>query len=193
MVEKNITSSDKYKSIILVFLMIIGLGIIYLFQGGNYFLDLDNKERVRPGLPAPNFTLSGLDGEVVNLTDYKGKVVFLNIWATWCPPCREEMPSMQKLYNELKGEDFEILAVSIDTLGAKAVAPFMNKFNLTFPALLDTKGSIQGIYGTTGIPESYIIDREGIVVEKVIGAKDWSSPEVIDMMQNLIQKPLSDK
>jgi thiol-disulfide isomerase/thioredoxin len=126
---------------------------------------------------------------MVNLSDYRGKVVFLNIWATWCPPCREEMPSMEKLYRELRGESFEILAVSIDALGAKAVAPFMKEYRLSFPALLDPQGTVQQLYGTTGIPESFIIDKKGIIAEKIIGARNWATPEVIRFFRNLIQKP----
>jgi len=116
---------------------------------------------------------------MVSLSDYKGKVVFLNIWATWCPPCREEMPSMEKLYQKLKGEDFEILAVSIDVLGARAVAPFMKEYKLSFPALLDPEGTVQRLYGTTAIPESFIIAKDGVIVSKVTGAKDWASPDTI--------------
>jgi thiol-disulfide isomerase/thioredoxin len=126
---------------------------------------------------------------MVSLSDYRGKVVFLNIWATWCPPCREEMPSMEKLYRELRGEGFEILAVSIDALGAKAVAPFMKEYRLSFPALLDPEGTVQQLYGTTGIPESFIIDKKGIIAEKIIGARNWATPEVIRFFRNLIQKP----
>ncbi len=143
------------------------------------------------GLPAPDFTFPDLNGKVVSLSDYRGKVVFVNIWATWCLPCRDEMPSMQKLYNRFKGEAFEILAVSIDSAGRKAVAPFMRELNLTFPALLDTRGKIRSLYGATGVPESFIIDREGILVEKVIGAMDWATPEVFRFFQDLIQRPQS--
>lgn len=141
------------------------------------------------GLPAPDFTFPDLNGKKVSLSDYRGKVVFVNIWATWCPPCREEMPSMQKLYDRFKGENFEILAVSIDSTGAKAVAPFMRELNLTFPALLDTKGKIGSLYGTTGVPESFIIDKEGILIEKVIGPLDWATPKVFQFFQDLIQRP----
>jgi cytochrome c biogenesis protein CcmG/thiol:disulfide interchange protein DsbE len=95
-------------------------------------------------------------------------VVLLNIWATWCPPCVEEMPSMEKLHQELKDDGFEILAVSIDVSGAKAVIPFMKKHKLSFPALTDTKGAIKSLYQTTGVPESFIIDKDGIIVEKEV-------------------------
>ncbi|MBC8432729.1 MAG: TlpA family protein disulfide reductase, partial [Desulfobacterales bacterium] len=109
------------------------------------------------------------------------------------PPCVEEMPSMQKLYQKLKGEDFEILAVSIDSQGAKIVAPFMKKYKLTFPALMDSLGNIKRIYKTTGVPESYIIDKNGILVKKVIGSLDWSHPDILRLFRDLIQKPQTSK
>jgi thiol-disulfide isomerase/thioredoxin len=189
MEEKEIKTTDRYKSIILFFVIAIMLGVFILLRGKDSFLNLSNQARLKPGLPVPNFTFPGLDGKMVSLADNKGKVVFLNIWATWCGPCREEMPSMEKLYKELKGEDFEILAVSIDVLGAKAVAPFVKEYKLNFPTLLNPKGTIQSLYGTTGIPETFIIDKEGVLVQKIIGPRDWASPEAIRFFRNLIQKP----
>ena len=140
------------------------------------------------GHPAPDFTFPDLSGNKISLSDSRGKLVLLNIWATWCPPCRDEMPSMEKLYNRFKGENFEILAVSIDSTGQKAVAPFMRELNLTFPALLDPKGKIKDLYGITGVPESFIIDKEGILVRKIIGPLDWATPEVFGFFQSLIQR-----
>ena len=98
------------------------------------------------------------------------------------------MPSMEKLYQQLKGEDFEILAVSVDTLGAKVVGPFMKELGLSFPALLDTGGTTQTLYGTTGLPESFIVGRNGIIEKIVIGPTDWSSPEVVRFFRNLLRK-----
>ncbi len=171
-----------------IFLFIIGVGVIVLLQTKDSSFNLTGKPRVVKGVSAPNFTLPGLDGKMVSLTDYKGKVVFLNIWATWCPPCVEEMPSMEKLYQELKGKAFEILAVSIDASGAKDVLPFMKKYKLSFPALTDTRGAIKELYQTTGVPESIIIDKDGIIVEKVIGPRDWATPGAIRYFRNLIQR-----
>ena len=144
---------------------------------------------VRPlqeGRPAPDFTFPDLVGRKISLSDLRGKVVLVNIWATWCPPCRDEMPSMQKLYDRFKGEHFEILAVSIDADGREAVAPFMRKMNLTFPALLDPKEKIRGLYRITGVPESFIIDRNGILVQRIIGPLDWATPKVFRFFQELI-------
>ena len=174
------------KSILLIFLIIISIGIIVLLQTKDSSFNLSGKPRPVKGGPAPNFTLPGLDGKMISLADFNGKVVLLNIWATWCPPCVEEMPSMEKLYQELKDEDFEILAVSIDVSGAIAVIPFMKKHKLSFPALTDTKGAIRSLYQTTGVPESFIIDKDGIIVEKVIGPRAWATPGVIRYFRSLI-------
>ena len=93
---------------------------------------------------------------------------------------------MEKLYQALKGDGFEILAVSVDVSGAEAVTPFMKKNKLSFPALTDTKGSIKSLYQTTGIPESFIIGKDGIIAEKVIGPRDWATPDAISYFRNLI-------
>ncbi len=177
-------------NIILIFLVIVGVGIIVLLQTKDSYLNISGKPRLGKGVPAPDFTLPDINGKMVSLTDYRGKVVLINIWATWCPPCVAEMPSMEKLNQELKDEDFEILAVSLDVSGAKAVIPFMKKHKLSFSVLTDTKGAIKSLYQTTGVPESFIIDQEGIIVEKVIGPKDWASPGAILFFRNLIQKKL---
>jgi peroxiredoxin len=177
----------------IVFLIITTLLVVWSLKQNNPFFQSANQAPVRVGLPAPDFTFPGLDGNKVSLSDYRGKVVFVNIWATWCPPCVEEMPSMQKLYQKLKGENFEILAVSIDSKGAKVVAPFMKKYQLTFPALLDSMGTIKRIYKTTGVPESYIIDKDGILAKKVLGPLDWSQPDVLRLFRDLIEKPQASK
>jgi len=176
------------QSILLIFLFIVGVGIIVLLQTKDSSFNPTGKPRLVKGVPAPNFTLPGLDGKMVSLNDYKGKVVLLNIWATWCPPCVDEMPSMEKLHQELKSEAFEILAVSLDVLGAKEVIPFMKKHKLSFPALTDTKGAIKSLYQTTGVPESFIIDKDGIVVEKIMGPRDWATPGAIRYFRNMIHR-----
>jgi cytochrome c biogenesis protein CcmG/thiol:disulfide interchange protein DsbE len=147
------------------------------------------KMPLQEGKPAPDFTFPDLDGRQVSLSDFTGKVVLVNIWATWCPPCRDEMPSMQKLYERFKGEHFEILAVSIDADGREAVAPFMQQMNLTFPALLDPEEKIRSLYAITGVPESFIIDRNGILARRVIGPLDWTTPKVFNFFKNLLQEP----
>ncbi len=174
--------------LLLIVLIMVGVGIIVLLQTKDSSLNLSGKPRLGKGVPAPDFTLPGLDGQMVSLADYRGKVVLLNIWATWCPPCVEEMPSMEELYQKLKAEGLEILAVSMDISGAQAVRPFMEKYKLNFPALTDTEGAVKSLYQTTGVPESFIIDKDGIIVEKIIGPRDWTSPGAIRSFRNLIQR-----
>jgi peroxiredoxin len=190
MKEKEIPKGRRinFQSLVIVFLIVILFGILILLQTKDSLFNQSSGPGLKKGLPAPDFTLPGLDGKMVRLADYKGKVVLINIWATWCPPCVEEMPSMEKLYRELKGEGFEILAVSIDETGAKDVRSFMKKYKLSFPALTDSKGAIKSLYQTTGVPESFIIDKDGILVEKVIGPRNWAVPDVIRFFQNLIRR-----
>jgi peroxiredoxin len=188
-IKLNFLENHTMKSkIMLIFLIIVGVGIIVLLQTKDSFFNLSGKSRLGKGVLAPNFTLPDLGGKMVSLADYKGKVVLLNIWATWCLPCVEEMPSMEKLHLELKDEGFEILAVSIDETGAKEVLPFMKKHKLSFPALTDTKGATKSLYQTTGVPESFIIDKDGIIVEKIIGPRNWATSGAIRSFRNLIQK-----
>ncbi len=189
MTEKTQTTrSMSIQIITMSVLLIVGIGIIVLLQTRDDSMNLTGQARLGKGAKAPDFTLPGLDGAMVRLADQKGKVVFLNIWATWCPPCVEEMPSMEKLYQQLKGEDFEILAVSIDKSGAEAVLPFMKKHKLNFAALIDSKETLKHKYQTTGVPETFIIDKNGIIVEKVIGPRNWAAPGAINFFRNLIQK-----
>jgi peroxiredoxin len=178
---------EKKPIIFLVFIVMI-FAVIILLQEKDSLFNPSPKSRLQPGLPAPLFVFPGLDGKMVRLGDYKGKVVFLNIWATWCPPCRDEMPSIEKLYKELKGEDFEILAVSVDAPGAKVVAPFMKEYHLSFPVLLDPEGTIKNLYGTIGVPESFIINKEGRIEQIIIGPMDWAAPDVVGFFRDLIQK-----
>jgi peroxiredoxin len=183
----------NYRSVIVIFLLIAGLLVLLLLNRNKSY---NNSVKIGPievGLAAPDFTFPGMDGKMVSLSDFKGKVVLVNIWATWCPSCVDEMPSMEKLYQKLKGEDFEILAVSIDSLGEKVVAPFMKKYKLTFPALIDSAGAIRMGYRTTGVPESFIIDKDGMLVKKIIGSLDWTKPEILHLFQRLIQKPWHSK
>ena len=173
-------------TILFVFIACVFL-IVFLREERD--LTLKSTEPIQPGLEIPNFTFPDINGREVSLSDHRGKVVLVNVWATWCPPCRQEMPSMQSLYEKFKGENFEILAVSIDSEGREAVAPFMLKMNLTFPALLDPGETIRSLYGITGVPESFIIDKQGILVEKIIGPINWATPEVFFFFKDLIQKP----
>ena len=175
------------KSLILVILIFACGGIFVLLQMKGSSVNFTGKPRLEKGETAPNFSLADLNGNTVRLTDYKGKVVLLNIWATWCPPCVEEMPSMERLHRELKDELFAILAVSIDSSGAEVVVPFMEKYNLSFTTLTDQKGVMKSLYQTTGIPESFIIDKDGTIAQRIIGPRDWAAPVIIQYLRDLSQ------
>jgi peroxiredoxin len=138
------------------------------------------------GNPAPDFTLKDLSGNPVQLSSLKGKVVLVNFWATWCPPCREEIPSMAKLNQAMQGKKFRMLAISIDEGGKGAVEEFFKRGGVTLPALLDTDGQVSRRYGTTGVPETFLVDTKGVIRKKVVGGLDWSHPEVIQFLEQLM-------
>ena len=146
----------------------------------------------RLGKPLADFTLPDLQGRSVQLTALRGKVVFVNVWATWCAPCIEEMPTIQQLYERLHSRGLEILAVSLDALGAQVVVPFIRSHRLSFPTLLDTKNSVQRLYLTTGVPESFIVDKRGILVDKVVGPRDWAHPQLLAQFERLLAMPATD-
>ncbi len=123
------------------------------------------------GEPAPDFTLVDLAGEPITLSSMKGRTVLINFWATWCAPCRKEMPDMNSLYLEMKTEGFEILAINLQEGRGKAKA-FADDFGLAFPILLDLKGDVGSTYRLTGLPESWFVDRNGILQERAIGPMD---------------------
>ena len=129
------------------------------------------------GSRAPAFRAVNLrSGRPSSLADYRGRVVLLNVWATWCPPCRVEMPSLERLHGKLAGPDFAVVAVSIDDGDASTVMAFVGELGLGFDVLQDKGGRIQQIYQTTGVPESFVIDRDGGIIKKVIGAAEWDGP-----------------
>ncbi len=135
---------------------------------------------------AADFTLTNMQGEQVSLSQYRGKVVILNFWATWCPPCREEMPSMERLYQKYKDQGLVILAVSADENGKKAVSQFLQKTPYSFPILLDSDNIAQNAYGVFRFPESFIIDRNGMVIKKIIGGRDWLSGSTYELINFLL-------
>jgi peroxiredoxin len=135
---------------------------------------------------APDFAVTDLSGQAVRLSALRGKVVVLNLWTTWCPPCREEMPSMQRLWTQFQDRDFQLLAVSEDEDGRRVVEPFVRELGLSFPVLLDPERQVGDRYGVWGYPETFVIDRNGYVVERVVGPRDWASPEAISAVESLV-------
>ncbi len=148
------------------------------------------KFMAREGEVAPDFTLPSLKGQWVSLKDYRGKIVFINFWATWCPPCREEMPSMESLYQKLKGHNFVMLGISIDVKGEEVVRPYVKELGLNFTILLDTKNEISRLYGITGVPETFIIDQNGAIIMKIIGPRNWMEKQWLDFFDRITRKTL---
>jgi peroxiredoxin len=151
---------------------------------------------VEPGSPAPEFSVFDLQGIPHALREYRGKVVLLNIWATWCVPCKEEMPSMQRLYEAIRDDDFEVLAVSVDQpsgdheptnpLGGRLLA-FTDSLGLTFPILHDPSGEISDAYQTTGVPESFVLSRDGIIFRKITGPTAWDAAQNVEFIRRLLE------
>lgn len=137
------------------------------------------------GQPAPAFTLLDTKGRSWNLADLKGKVVFVNFWATWCPSCVEEMPSMQKVHNFLPRDQFVMLTILNNDQPALADA-FLARIGATFPVLIDPQSATAIAYGVTGVPETYIIDKQGVLREKVIGGARWDSPRAMQMLATYV-------
>ena len=132
-----------------------------------------------------DFSLPTLAGETQSLAALKGKVVFLNFWATWCGPCRDEMPSMEALYMRFREKGLEIIAVNSGERQPDVLA-FMQSNRLSFPALLDEDGRVSGDYGIRAIPTSFLIDREGMIILRKVGSIDWDTPAIHAAMEALL-------
>jgi cytochrome c biogenesis protein CcmG, thiol:disulfide interchange protein DsbE len=122
---------------------------------------------------AKDFNVAALEGGKVRLADLKGKVVFLNLWATWCPPCMEEMPAMERLWQRYKDQGLVVIALSMDSAGAKVVKPFIEQAKFTYRVALDPKMEIAELYGARSIPSTFIIDRSGVLRGIALGPRDW--------------------
>ena len=130
-------------------------------------------------------TLPDMNGRQVSLSDFKGKILFVNFWATWCPPCREEMPSMQKLHARLKEKDFLMVAIDLQE-SAAPVKKFLNEYELTFMTLLDSKGETGPLFGINSIPTTLIMDKNGMIIGVAMGPRDWASKKSIALFEYLI-------
>jgi thiol-disulfide isomerase/thioredoxin len=139
------------------------------------------NQRVEPY----DFNLALLGGGNVSLSSFRGKVVILNFWATWCPPCRTEMPSMETLYQHYKDQGLEMLAVNIRE-NRNIVQRFIRSNNYTFPILMDVDGRVAGIYGIEAIPTTFIIDREGKIIGRLVGSIYWDTPQVFAAFEALL-------
>jgi peroxiredoxin len=170
------------------------VALLVLLVGAGWFA----RDRFLPvdvGSAAPSFRATDMAGRPVSLADLEGQVVLLNIWATWCGPCRAEMPSLQRLHEQLGPRGLRVVAVSVDAARGTRdaggnpggdIAAFGREYRLTFPLWHDPSGEIQRSYRTTGIPESFVIGRDGRIIKKVIGATEWDDPVNLELIGRLL-------
>jgi peroxiredoxin len=146
------------------------------------YLEIHNVE---VGDKAPGFALTDDNGQGMSLSDFRGKYVLLNFWATWCPPCVEEMPSLSGLHEKLKDLGLVVLGISVDE-SKEEYERFLERARLTFPTVRDPERSVSARYGTVKYPETYLIDPEGVVIRKYINWQDWNRPDIINYLNSLL-------
>jgi peroxiredoxin len=152
-------------------------------------------EAAEVGARAPVFTLPTMEGDTFRLEEYRGQVVLLNFWATWCPPCVYEMPSMERLYQDLREQGFVVLGVSVDVdpgdpdeqgRSQGIVREYVDRLGVTFPILLDPEGRVEGVYNVSGLPTTYVIGRDGRIEGRIVGAREWDSEEYRGRIEELL-------
>jgi peroxiredoxin len=142
---------------------------------------------VRQGISAPDFSLHTLDGRSLALSSLRGKVVVLNFWATWCGPCKDEMPSLQRLKESFKTGEFELLAITTDAQ-REAIARFVHSLGLAFPILLDETKDVSAAFGVRGLPTTVLIERDGRLLARAVGPRAWDSPETIALIRTVLEQ-----
>ena len=168
-------------------MIVLAGAAIFALVFGIVWMQSAKYELLAVGKPAPDFDLTDLNDKPQRLSDFRGKVVFLNFWATWCKPCREEMPSMEVLHKNFEKDGLVILAVSIDRVTTtKDIPPFIKGMNLTFPVLIDSWGKTDKPYKRMGVPETFIIDQQGVIREIVIGPRDWTRLDSLQILTKLL-------
>ena len=192
------TTYTLTKKYILLFIIIFIGAILFFFE---HFIETPisitdvqveenfDQRKSAVGYLAPDFSLRNLKGNYESLDSFRGQVVVLNFWATWCAPCRVEMPSFEKLYRRYRSEGVAVLAVTLDKNAGPKIKSFVDEYELSFPILLDEKGEVERLYPSMTIPFTYVIDREGRVVARVDGAKNWESNETFEAIEYLLKKP----
>ena len=175
----------------LAFLCLLALSVFPRFaaaapQDSDPFkaLELIRPSRVQA---AKEFTVPTPERKSLRLSDSRGKVVLLNFWATWCPPCREEMPAMERLYQRYKGKGLVVVALSVDVEGATVVIPFVNEHKFSFPVGLDPKMTVAELYGVRALPSSFLVDRNGNLVALAIGPREWDGKSAHALIELLLK------
>lgn len=193
--KRDFTLTKKYAAIFTVlFVAAILIMVDHYYETPMTLEDVQlppgvDTEKSEVGFKAPAFTVRNLKGQRVQLADYKGKVVILNLWATWCGPCRVEMPGMENLYRRYRSQGLEILAVSLDKGSPEKVRVFADEYRLSFPVLMDSEREVENLYHTLTIPTTFVIDKKGMIVAEVEGAKHWESEETFKAVEYLLKAP----
>ena len=191
--KRDFTLIKKYAAIYaLLFVAAILIMVDHYYETPMTLADVQlppgvDIEKSEVGFKAPGFTVRNLKGQRVQLADYQGRVVILNLWATWCGPCRVEMPGLENLYRRFRSEGLEILAVSLDKGSTDPIQKFADEYQLSFPVLVDSDGQVEGLYNSFTIPTTYVIDKKGMVVAEVDGAKNWESEETFEALEYLLK------
>jgi peroxiredoxin len=177
---------SEQKSGVLPLLVIAGLFAAGV--GAVVALRAPGSSGPRIDAPAPGFSLPDLDGGALALDALRGRVVFVNFWGTWCAPCRDEAPSLERLYGLLRDDGFELVGVSIDAPGAAdEIRAFRDEFGISFPILVDPGKEVYRAYGATGVPETFLIDAGGNLVERFVGPRNWDEPRYARALRRLLE------
>jgi len=180
----------------IIVLIAFGMGALHLLdsdllaQSKTQGLELDELFEDIGVLKVPNLEvpveirLQDVNGNDVRLSDFRGKIVFLNFWTTWCPTCRIEMPSMQKLHQKFKDQDFAMVTINLRESASQVIA-FFKKYKLTFTALLDSTGEVGTRFRINAIPTTFILDKKGQIIAKVMGPREWDSNKSIALFEHL--------
>ena len=185
------TASVKYR--LVVALLILAAALAWAWLPSREGMSAEDPVaalsliRPKPVKEAPEFQVRTPDDQTIRLADLRGKVVFLNFWATWCEPCREEMPSMERLHRAYKDRGLVVLAISLDAQGASVVNPFVKKFALTFPIGLDPKMAVRETYGVWAVPSTFLIDKQGKRVLFANGAREWDGKAAHALIESLLK------
>jgi peroxiredoxin len=177
----------RKKISVFLWLFLILVGTISSANGIDDLFSKLKIQSMKDKKKAPEFRLDGLSGRKVELKNFKGKIIFLTFWATWCGPCKEEMPSIEALYQRFKGQDFVVLTIAVDLEGAIPVEKFIAKNRYSFYVLIDSKSEILDLYRVEGIPMTFLIDKKGKIIGKALGPRDWKSPEAISLFHQLVE------
>jgi peroxiredoxin len=163
------------------------VAVLVIILAGMIWVNRDRFAPVEIGSKAPDYEVFSLLGDKVKVSDYRGSVVVLNVWETTCGPCVQEMPSLQRLHTALASEGLNVIAISEDLPSdSAAIRKFGERFGLTFPLLHDRSGKMQGLYAVQGFPTTFIIDRKGRIRDRLLGAREWDDPALLEELRKLL-------